>query len=107
MTCRVQAGFTYHAFDFAQGAPTGYAVCGRCDNFIPAERALDESCPASFGKTEAVEPETILAPRPVPAGGLRCVLCGEAVMVEPRHRDYVRFFGPTCDACFNLEVAHA
>ncbi len=100
-------GFTYHALDFAQPAPTGYAICGRCEHFVSKEQFLDESCPTTFGKTEEpgkTMPLECHSYSQLP-GGLRCSLCGAPVLVEARHREYVRFFGACCDDCFHVSAA--
>ncbi len=109
MTRPAAMGFTYHALDYSKPAPDGYFVCTRCDNFINQEKFLDESCPSTFGKGE--EPgKTMPVERQSYSqlpGGLRCVFCGAPVLVEPRHRDYVGFFGACCDACFDLVPVQA
>lgn len=95
-------GFTYHALDFSLPAPTGYAICGRCNNFITTLGCYDATCPASFGRAPAIVP-----PRPVLPGGLRCALCGEPMQVDPRHREHVQFFGTICNACAEAAGAAA
>jgi hypothetical protein len=99
MTCRAATGFVFHDLAFAEPAPSGYAICRRCDNFISRDQFLEESCPASFGRAPEIVPL-----RPLPPGGLRCSLCGEPVHVDPMHRAVVEWFGATCDACFSQEV---
>ena len=100
MTCRAQAGFVSHDLDFTQPTPMGFAQCRRCGGYFTIEQWAAWRCTGA----DPVTPPVVQPP--LPPGGLRCALCGEAVLADPMHRAVMEWFGATCDHCFDLEAAH-
>ena len=85
--------FVYHAPTFTN-TPLGFARCRVCGFLFDADGLFSERCPGPMAARPASRPAEP-----------RCALCGDPLVVEPRHRETVALFGSVCNACAGMGEA--
>jgi hypothetical protein len=83
----------YHDLDFSQPTPMGFALCKVCGGYFTREQFLEWRCPGAKTEEVSTPPRQWL-------GALTCAICGEAIVVDPMHREIVKLFGSRCGKCF-------